>query len=68
MIRRAFPYALVALAACLGSFGLPTAADTQQPASPRRIGVVLVGWSPESNEAQQFRQGLRSYCQELWIE
>ena len=59
MIRRAFPYALVALAACLGSFGLPTAADTQQPASPRRIGVVLVGWSPESNEAQQFRQGLR---------
>ena len=59
MIRRAVPYALVALAACLGSFGLPSAADAQQPASPRRIGVVLVGWSPESKEAQQFRQGLR---------
>ena len=59
MIRRAVPYALVALAACLGSFGLPSAADAQQPASPRRIGVVLVGWSPEGKEAQQFRQGLR---------
>jgi putative ABC transport system substrate-binding protein len=34
-------------------------AEAQQPASPRRIGVLLVGWSPESKNAQQFRQGLR---------
>jgi hypothetical protein len=51
--------ALISLAACLGSFGLASAADAQQPASPRRIGVLLGGFSPESNEAQQFRQGLR---------
>ena len=57
--RRAFAYALVALAACLGPFGLPGPADAQQPASPRRIGVLLVGFSPESKEAQAFRQGLR---------
>ena len=57
--RRAFAYALVALAACLGPCGLPSLADAQQPAPPRRIGVLLVGFSPESREAQQFRQGLR---------
>jgi hypothetical protein len=50
---------LVALAACLGSFGLASAADAQQPVAPRRIGVLLVGLSPESKEVQQFRQGLR---------
>jgi putative ABC transport system substrate-binding protein len=31
----------------------------QQPTSPRRIGVLLVLLSPESKEAQAFRQGLR---------
>jgi len=31
----------------------------QQPASPRRIGVLLLVYSTESNWAQQFRQGLR---------
>jgi putative ABC transport system substrate-binding protein len=36
----------------------PLAARAQQTASPRRIGVLLVGLSPESKEAQVFRQGL----------
>ena len=49
----------VALAACLGPLGFPSPADAQQPAAPRRIGVLVVAWSPESKEAQQFRQGLR---------
>ncbi len=45
----------------LGGSGIafPLAARAQQTASPRRIGVLLVGLSPESKEAQQFRQGLR---------
>ena len=37
----------------------PHSADAQQPVSPRRIGVLLVAFSPESKEAQAFRQGLR---------
>jgi putative ABC transport system substrate-binding protein len=49
---------LVSLVACLGHFDLASAADAQQPASPRRIGVLLVLSSPESKDAQQFRQGL----------
>jgi len=32
--------------------------SAQQPVLPRRIGVVLGGFSPDSKEAQQFRQGL----------
>jgi ABC-type uncharacterized transport system substrate-binding protein len=34
-------------------------AQAQQPAPPRRIGVLFVLLSPESKEAQAFRQGLR---------
>jgi ABC-type uncharacterized transport system substrate-binding protein len=45
--------------ACLIPLGLASAADAQQAASPRRIGVLLVLFSPESKEAQAFRQGLR---------
>ena len=52
-------YQVAALLACLGLFGLTSAADAQQPPSPRRIGVLLVGLSPEGKEAQEFRQGLR---------
>src|SRR5262245_1032037 len=37
----------------------PLAARAQQVGSPRRIGVLLVGLSPESKEAKQFRLGLR---------
>jgi putative ABC transport system substrate-binding protein len=57
--RRAFVFALLALTACLGSFVFSSAADAQQSASPRSIGVVLVDFSPESKEAEAFRQGLR---------
>jgi putative tryptophan/tyrosine transport system substrate-binding protein len=59
MARRHLLLALTSLAACLALFGLASAADAQQPASPRRIGVLLVGFSPESKEAQAFREGLR---------
>jgi len=37
----------------------PLAVEAQPVASARRIGVLLVGLSPESKEAQHFRQGLR---------
>jgi ABC-type uncharacterized transport system substrate-binding protein len=57
--RRVFVSGLAALGAgaaiALKSYG----AHAQQPASPRRIGVLLVGPSPEGKEAQAFRQGLR---------
>lgn len=59
MSRDAFAFAFIFLLACIGPFGLASAADAQQPALPRRIGVLLAGLSPESKEAQQFRQGLR---------
>jgi putative ABC transport system substrate-binding protein len=48
----------IAFSAVLGLLGLPNPADAQQPASPRRIGVLLAVVSPESKEAQAFRQGL----------
>ena len=57
--RRAFACGLAALVAFLGALCLPCASDAQQPASPRRIGVLLAGFSLESKEAQAFRQGLR---------
>jgi len=43
----------------LGSFGLSSAADAQQPTSPRHIGVLFVSWSLESKMAQALREGLR---------
>jgi putative ABC transport system substrate-binding protein len=58
VIRDLRLFALIALAACLGPFGLANAADVQQPASPKRIGVLLGSLSPESKEGQAFRQGL----------
>jgi len=43
-----------------GAAAWPLAARAQQQVtSPRRIGVLLVGLSPESKEAKQFRLGLR---------
>ena len=56
--RRAFVSSLAALAASPAIVFKPQSAYAQQPASPRRIGVLLVGFSPESKEAQAFRQGL----------
>jgi putative ABC transport system substrate-binding protein len=57
--RRAFAFAFVVLATCLGSFGVASPATAQQPQPPRRIGVLLVSWSPESKVAQAFREGLQ---------
>jgi putative ABC transport system substrate-binding protein len=57
--RRGFACSVAALAVCLGPSGFPSPADAQQQASPRRIGILVVAWSPESKEAEQFRQGLR---------
>jgi putative ABC transport system substrate-binding protein len=37
----------------------PLAARAQQPALPRRVGVLLVGLSPDSPAAKHFRLGLR---------
>jgi putative tryptophan/tyrosine transport system substrate-binding protein len=59
VISRICAFALTALAACLGPFGLACAADSQQPASPRHIGVLLGTSLPEEKEPQAFRQGLR---------
>ena len=59
MTRRRLLFALVSLAACPGSFGLASTADAQPPATPRRIGVLMVEFALESEEAQAFRQGLR---------
>ena len=60
MVRRAFASGLAALLASLGALCLPGASDAQQPALPRHIGVILVGFSPESKEPQQVRQGLQA--------
>ena len=56
--RRVFMSSLAALAASSAMVNKPQSAFAQQPASPRRIGVLLVGWSPEQKEVQQFRRGL----------
>ncbi len=58
MLRDLRLFALAALIASLWPFGLASTADAQQHASPRHVGFLLVGWSPESKEVQQFRQGL----------
>ncbi len=53
---------LVFVAALVGWISPASLAEgtyAQQPASPRRIGVLLVGFSPERKEVQAFRQGLR---------
>ncbi|HMK21620.1 MAG TPA: ABC transporter substrate-binding protein [Terriglobales bacterium] len=55
MVRVLLAFAL----ACLIPLGLSSAADAQQPASPRRVGVLLVTFSLDSKEAQAFREGLR---------
>ena len=57
--RRAFVSSLAALAASPAIVFTPQRTYAQQPASPRRIGVLLVIFSPESKEAQAFREGLR---------
>jgi len=56
--RRHLLLVLVALVACLGPLGLVGITNAEQPIAPRRIGVLLVIFSPESREAKAFRQGL----------
>jgi len=58
MIRGLLAFAISSLVACLGTLNLSSAADMQQAAAPRRIGVLLVARSPESEEAQAFRRAL----------
>src|SRR5215475_3761021 len=41
------------------SVALVFGSQAQQLGSPRRIGFLLVGLTPESSEAQHFRNGLR---------
>jgi putative ABC transport system substrate-binding protein len=57
--RRAFISSLAALAAGSVTALKPHNARAQQPGSPRRIGVLAGGFTPENKEAQAFRQGLR---------
>ena len=57
--RRAFVCGLVVLAACPRPFDLVAPASAQQPAATRRVGVLLLVFSPEGKEAQAFRDGLR---------
>ena len=57
--RRVFVNALVALVTGTIATLQLHGAYAQQPA-PRRIGILLVGPSLESKEAQAFRQGLRT--------
>ena len=59
MIQRFLALALVNLTACLAFFGLCSTVDAQQPASPRRIGVLLVGWSCDQKEVRGLHQDLR---------
>jgi hypothetical protein len=42
-----------------GAAAWPLTARAQQGASPRRIGFLLVGFSPDSKAADSFRRGLR---------
>lgn len=57
--RRAFVSSFAALAASSTLVFKPNSADAQQPATLRRIGVLLVAFSLGGKEAQAFRQGLR---------
>ncbi|MGH6630150.1 MAG: hypothetical protein ACREB3_10500, partial [Burkholderiales bacterium] len=59
MTRRAFTRDVAALAGSVALLCLPVRAYPQQPATPRRIGFLLLGRSPESTVVQQFQQGLR---------
>ncbi len=56
--RRAFTCGVAGAAISLCAFCLLGASAAQQPTAPRRIGVLLLSFSPESTEAQAFRQGL----------
>ena len=46
------------MAVCCGLFGFSSITDAQQVTLPRRIGVLLSGLSPNSEEAKAFRRGI----------
>lgn len=52
----AFRFSLAILTVWLALAGLVNAAESP---APRRVGVLLGAWSPESNEVQALRQGLQ---------
>src|SRR5690242_8148311 len=56
--RRVFASCALALVANCASSVFSHVAHAQQTAVPRHVGVLLVGRSPESKDAQQFRHGL----------
>ena len=58
MIRGLLAFAISSLVACLGLLNLSSTADAQQTAALRRVGVLLLARSPESEEAQAFRRAL----------
>src|SRR5262245_19640994 len=59
MMRGLAVLAFTTLIACVGSSRFAGAADGQQSALPRHVGVILVGIRLESKETQAFRQGLQ---------
>jgi len=52
-------YALAVLATSLGASHLRGAAYAQQPVRPRRLGVLLMAFSPDSRETLEFRRALK---------
>jgi putative ABC transport system substrate-binding protein len=50
---------LIALVGYLSACWQVSIAGAEQPPAPRRIGVLLAIFSPESREAHAFRQGMR---------
>ena len=42
-----------------GLMTIPSRARAQSSVLPRRVGFLLIGFSPDSKAAQSFRQGLR---------
>jgi putative tryptophan/tyrosine transport system substrate-binding protein len=61
MTRRASWWTLSRVLAVVVLAGacIAATAEAQESRTPRRIGVLVVSFSPESKEAQAFRQGLR---------
>ena len=57
--RRALASGLTGLVVSLGASWLPNPVWAQESASPHLIGVLLVEFSRESDEAQAFRKGLK---------
>ena len=58
--RRGFvAHVLAGVAASFGASHLGGVSYAQQPARPRRIGILLMAFSPDSRETLEFRRALR---------